>query len=114
MLNGLSKILCAVILGLVVWSWWQSSEITSLKTTNHAQAQTITELQQVQRHLEIALKQEQQANERQQQLANQLRKKSEQARDKVKVILQKEPCGVTAMPSDVIDSIKRLHHKGKD
>lgn len=114
MLNGLSKILCAVILGLGVWSWYQGQKVDSLKAENHAQAQTILQLEQNQQRLTQQLVMEREAVEQQQRLSSQFRAKAEQSREKVKVILQKEPCGVTAMPSDVIDSIKRLHHKGKD
>ena len=106
--------LATVILGLGVWSWWQSSEITSLETTNQAQAQTISQLEQNQEWLNQQLIAEQQAVEKQQKIANELKAKSEQSREKVRIVLQKEPCANTPMPSDVTDSIKRLHHKDKD
>ncbi|MCT8654820.1 DUF2570 domain-containing protein, partial [Glaesserella parasuis] len=32
----------------------------------------------------------------------------------IRVILQKEPCGVTALPRSVVDELKRLHSKDKD
>lgn len=106
--------LAIVILGLGVWSWWQSSEIDSLQATNQTQAQTILQLEQNQERLNQQLQAEQQAVEKQQRIANELKAKSEQSREKVRIILQKEPCAQTAMPSDVTDSIKRLHNKGKD
>lgn len=101
-------VLAIVILSLGVWSWRQSSEIDSLQATNHAQAQTILQLEQSQAQLKRQLEAEQAAVAKQERVANQLRTQVGQHREKVRVILQKEPCGVTAMPSDVIDSIKRV------
>lgn len=106
--------LAAVILGLSIWSWWQSSEIDSLQATNQAQAQTILQLEQNQERLNQQLIAEQQAVEKQRQITHELKTKSEKSREKVRIILQKEPCANTPMPSDVTDSIKRLHHKDKD
>lgn len=106
---------CAVvILGLSIWSWWQSSEIDSLQATNQAQAQTISQLEQNQERLNQQLQAEQQAVEKQRQITHELKTKSEQSREKVRIILQKEPCANNPMPSDVIHGIKRLHLKDKD
>lgn len=105
--------LLILILGLCVWSWRQSSTITSLEATNQAQAQVITQLETNQKHLKTALAQEQQAVISQQKIASELKSQMENSREKVKVILQKEPCGVTTMPTDVIHSIKRLHKDGR-
>ena len=106
---------CAiVILGLGVWSWRQSSEIDNLQTANQAQAQTIIQLELEQLTLHQALMEEKQAVEEQQKIANELKAKAEQSREKVRIILQKEPCAQTAMPNDVIRGIKRLHNKDKD
>ena len=106
--------LAAVILGLGVWSWYQGQKVDSLQAENHAQAQTISQLEQNQERLNQQLQAEQQAVEKQQQITNELKVKSEQSREKVRIILQKEPCANTLMPSDVTDSIKRLHNKDKD
>lgn len=106
--------LAIVILGLGIWSWRQSSEITSLQATNQAQAQTISQLEQNQERLNHQLQAEQQAVEKQRQITHELKTKSEQSREKVRIILQKEPCANTVMPDDVINGIKRLHHKDKD
>ncbi|QIM63159.1 hypothetical protein A1D29_07625 [Pasteurellaceae bacterium Orientalotternb1] len=106
--------LAAVILGLGSWLWIQGQVLSSLKAENQTQAQTISQLEQNQERLNQQLIAEQQAVEKQQRIANELKAKSEQSREKVRIILQKEPCANTAMPSDVTDSIKRLHHKGKD
>lgn len=103
-----------LILGLCGWIWYQSQKITSLRAENQTQAQTIIQLELEQKTLHTALEEERQAVIKQQEVASEFKKRAENSREQVKVILQKEPCGVTAMPSDVIDSIKRLHHKGKD
>lgn len=103
--------LAAVILGLGAWSWYQGQKVDSLQAENQVQAQTILQLEKNQERLSQQLQAEQQAVEKQRKVADELRTKSEQSREKVRIILQKEPCANTAMPRDVTDSIKRLHHK---
>ncbi|MGQ0285844.1 DUF2570 family protein [Pasteurellaceae bacterium 22721_9_1] len=103
-----------LILGLCGWIWYQSQKITSLTAENQTQAQTIEQMNKVNEQLNNQLIVEQRAVEQQYKLVNQLKSQAERSREQVKVILQKDPCGVTAMPSPVIDSIKRLHHKSKD
>lgn len=106
---------CAmVILGLCSWLWIQGQILSSLKAENQMQAQTISQLEQNQERLNQQLQAEQQAVEKQRQITHELKTKSEQSREKVRIILQKEPCANTVMPSDVTDSIKRLHNKDKD
>ncbi|MCK3656431.1 hypothetical protein A4G19_13055 [Pasteurellaceae bacterium Macca] len=107
--RNLSVWLALLILSLGSWSWYQSSVIDSLKADNHAQAQTITEQQQANSKLQQALRVEQQAVENQRKFATTLRKQTENKREQIKTVLVKEPCGVTALPDSVRDSIKRLH-----
>ncbi|MDE8035801.1 DUF2570 domain-containing protein [Actinobacillus equuli subsp. equuli] len=114
MLNWISGTIAIVILGLSGWSWWQSQMISSLETTNRAQAQTIAEQKAVNEQLEISLQTEKQAVEKQQQIAVELKTQMETERENVKTVLIKEPCGGVAMPSAVIDSIKWLHTKGSN
>ncbi|MDO9856382.1 DUF2570 family protein [Glaesserella parasuis] len=64
--------------------------------------------------LTMQLQQERQAVEYQRSIANKLRKQVEQSNEQIKSILQKEPCGVTALPRSVVDELKRLHSKDKD
>lgn len=110
MFSWISKSLILVILGLCSWSGYQYQKINSLMAKTRTQAQAIYQLEQNQSRLNQQLRAEQQAVEEQRKVANALRIKSEQSREKVRVILQKEPCGHTAMPVDVINSIKRLQH----
>ena len=109
-----SAVLFVVILGLCAWSWGQSQRIDSLKAENQTQAQTIEQQQEANNKLTMQLQQEQQAVEKQQKIANQLRKQVEQSNEQIKSILQKEPCGVIALPRPVVDELKRLHSKDKD
>ena len=114
MFNWISGSLAIVILGLCVWSWGQSHRIDSLKAENQTQAQTIEQQQEANHKLTMQLQQEQQAVEKQQKIANQLRKQVKQSNEQIKIILQKEPCGVTALPRPVVDELKRLHSKSKN
>lgn len=98
---------CAmVILGLSIWSWWQSSEIDSLQATNQAQAQTILQLEQNQERLNQQLIAEQQAVIFQQKIANELKAKAESKREKVRVIFKDSPCANTDLPSGVIEQLQ--------
>lgn len=101
--------LAVLILGLGGWCWFQGQMIASLQAENQTQAQTITQLELEQLTLQTALEAERIAVTKQQQFATQLKAKMEQSRENVRIVLQKEPCAVTAMPRDVIDGIKRLH-----
>ncbi|AFU18680.1 MULTISPECIES: DUF2570 family protein [Actinobacillus] len=107
----------ALIIGILClsgWSWWQSQMISSLETTNRAQAQTIAEQKAVNEQLEISLQTEKQAVEKQQQIAVELKTQMETERERVKTIIIKEPCGNIAMPRAAIDGIKRLHSVGSN
>lgn len=97
----------AVILGLSVWSWWQSSKIDSLQATNQAQARTIEQMNLFNEQLNTQLKAEQQAAISQQQLTRELKAKSEQAHEKVRVIFKNSPCANTALPAGVIEQLRQ-------
>lgn len=97
----------AVILGLGGWLWWQSSQITSLQAENHAQAQTIEQMNQFNEQLNAQLKAEQQAVISQQKIANELKTKSEQARETVRIIFKDSPCAVAALPDGVIEQLRQ-------
>ncbi|MDP0003670.1 DUF2570 family protein [Glaesserella parasuis] len=114
MFSWVNKILMALILGLCAWLWGQSQRIDSLTAENQTQAQTIEQQQKANNKLTMQLQQERQAVEYQQNVANKLRKQVEQSNEQIKAILQKEPCGVTALPRPVVDELKRLHSKDKD
>ncbi|WP_373766377.1 DUF2570 family protein [Glaesserella sp.] len=114
MFNRFSQILGVVILGLCVWLWFQRQIISDLTAENLAQAQTIEQQQEANHKLTMQLQQERQAVEYQQNIANKLRKQVEQSNERIKTILQQEPCGVTALPRPVVDELKRLHSKDKD
>lgn len=101
-------------MSLCGWIWVQSQEISSLKAKNQAQAQTIEQQQEANNKLTMQLQQERQAVEYQQNIANKLRKQVEQSNERIKTILQQDPCGVTALPRPVVDELKRLHSKDKD
>lgn len=110
-----SAVLFVVILGLCAWSWGQSQKISSLKAENQTQAQTIKQneqfIEQLNKSIEQVnnqLEQEKQAVEMQSKIANELRKQVEVKRESVKVVLQKEPCGVATLPSSVINELKRV------
>lgn len=114
MFSWVNKILMALILGLCAWSWGQSQRISALTAENQTQAQTIEQQQEANHKLAMQLQQEQQAVEYQQRIANKLRKQVEQSNERIKTILQQDPCGVTALPRPVVDELKRLHSKDKD
>lgn len=98
---------CAVlILGLCSWLWVQSQMIDRLEADNQNQAQTISQLETAQQHLSFALKQEQQAVEKQQKLATALRTQMEAKREQVKTILVKEPCAATRLPHGIIEQLQ--------
>ena len=107
-------LLAVVCLGLCLWLRHQAQTIDSLRTENRTQAQTIEQQQEANHKLTMQLQQEQQAVKKQQKIANQLRKQVEQSNEQIKIILQKEPCGVIALPRPVVDELKRLHSKDKD
>ena len=98
--------LVAVILGLGIWSWRQSSEIDSLQATNQAQAQSILQLEQNQERLSQQLQAEQQAVEKQQQITNELKAKAESKREKVRIIFKDSPCANTDLPNGVIEQLQ--------
>lgn len=105
MFNGLSKILGCVILGLCLWLGYQYQKIDSLMAKNQTQAQTISQLEAMQQHLQLALEQEQQAVVFQQKKVTQLRKQTESRREKVKVIFKDSPCANTALPDGVVEQL---------
>ncbi len=115
-LTKLPYILVAcLILGLGAKVWVQSQKIIHLKAENLTQAQTIEQnelfIEQLNNSIEqmnSQLEQEKQAVETQSKIANELRKQVEAKRESVKVVLQKEPCGVATLPSSVINELKRL------
>lgn len=96
-----------LVLGLCGWCWVQWQRIDNLKAENRTQAQTITKLETMQKHLKLALKQEQQAVIYQQNLAKKLKAEMGNKREKVKVILQKEPCAAVPLPNDVIKQLQQ-------
>lgn len=105
MFSGISKLLAVVILGLGIWSGYQYQKIDSLIAKNRTQAQTILQLETAQKHLQLALKQEQQAVVSQRKVADKLRKQTESKREKVKVIFKDSPCANTALPDGVIEQL---------
>ncbi|MGX2974474.1 DUF2570 family protein [Ursidibacter arcticus] len=98
--------LVAVILGLGVWSWYQGQKVDSLQAENHAQAQTIIQLELETATLHQALMEEQQAVEKQQQITNELKAKAESKREKVRIIFKDSPCANTDLPSGVIEQLQ--------
>ena len=104
----------ALLVAIVAFIAVQSNKITKLKAEYYAQAQTIEQQQEANHKLTMQLQQERQAVEYQQNIANKLRKQVEQSNERIKTILQQEPCGVTALPRPVVDELKRLHSKDKD
>lgn len=108
-LTKLPYILVAcLILGLGAKVWVQSQKIINLKAEKLTQAQTIEHLNNAVEQMSNQLEQEKQAVEIQSKIANELRKQVEVKRESVKVVLQKEPCGVTTLPSSVVNELKRL------
>lgn len=97
-----------IILGLCFGLWFQSQKLTHLKAENLTQAQTIERLNNAVEQMSNQLEQEKQAVEMQSKIANELRKQVEVKRESVKVVLQKEPCGVATLPSSVINELKRV------
>lgn len=97
-----------IILGLCFGLWFQSQKLTHLKAENLMQAQTIEQLNNAVEQMSNQLEQEKQAVEAQAKIASELKKQVEGKRESVKVILQKEPCGVAALPSSVVNELKRV------
>lgn len=115
-LTKLSYILAGgLILGLCAWSWGQTQRISALTAENQTQAQTIKQNEQFIEQLNNSieqlnsqLEQEKRAVEAQAKIASELKKQVESKRESVKVILQKEPCGVATLPSSVVNELKRV------
>lgn len=105
MFNGISKLLAIVILGLGIWSGYQYQKINNLIAKNQLQAQTISRLEMIQRNLQLALVQEQQAVVSQQKKVNELRKQTESRREKVRVIFKDSPCANTPLPRGIIEQL---------
>ncbi|UKH19901.1 DUF2570 family protein [Actinobacillus pleuropneumoniae] len=121
MLDGFTKAMGLLVGGLALlvvalggWSLYQSSKIDTLNAEVKAKDSLIAEQQAVNQELITQLETEKQAVEYQQKITNELKAQMETERENVKTILIKEPCGGVAMPSAVIDSIKRLHTKGSN
>ncbi|WP_026313254.1 DUF2570 family protein [Actinobacillus capsulatus] len=121
MLDGFTKSMGLLIGGLALvvvalggWTLYQSSTIDALNAEVKAKDSLIAEQQVVNQELVTQLEAEKQAVENQQKIASELKAQMETERENVKTVLIKEPCGGVAMPSAVIDSIKRLHTKGSD
>lgn len=89
-------------LGLGVALWVQTARLDSLHAKHAAQAQTLVQLNH-------QLNAERQAVISQQQIANQLKAQSEQAREKVRIIFKDSPCANTALPAGVAH---QLHAQG--
>lgn len=99
-------IAAATLLGLCVALWVQTQRIDSLKADNAAQAQSIEQLNRFNEQMNRQLKAEQQAVISQQKIANELKTKSEQVREQVRIIFKDSPCASTALPAGVVE---RLH-----
>lgn len=119
MLAGFTKAITFIVIGLSVvvlslggWIFYQSQTIDELKTEVKAKDSLIAEQEVVNQALITQLEAEKQAVENQQKIANELKAQMETERENVKTALIKEPCGSVAIPSAVIDSIKRLHSIG--
>lgn len=100
--------LVVVILGLVVWSWYQSNRIDGLKSKNQLQAKTIQSLNHNLAEATKQLDDERKAIKKQTALEQ---TQQEKADDDIKVIykaIKVQDCSHQRLPNDVI---KRLQHK---
>lgn len=95
-----------VVIGVSSAFIHQRSIMNRLIKENAEQKLLIAEQQLANQQLSTQLKQERQAVEIQQQIANELRQKVEKKRESIKKILVKEPCANTDMPNSVIEQLR--------
>jgi hypothetical protein len=95
------------ILGLCGWTWYQSQKISSLKTENQAQAQTIKQQQEANQALTTALQQERDAVIAQQQRNEEIERMATENAESVKTIIKTQPCANTRLPQSAIDLLRK-------
>lgn len=103
----LNQILAAAILGLCGWTWYQSQKISSLKSENQAQAQTIKAQQEVNKVLNVALQQERAAVIEQQQRNDEIERMATENAESIKTIIKTQPCASTRLPQSAIDRLRK-------
>jgi len=94
-------------LGLCGWTWYQSQKISSLKTENQAQAQTIKQQQEANQALTTALQQERDAVIAQQQRNEEIERMATENAESVKTIIKTQPCANTRLPQSAIDLLRK-------
>lgn len=104
-------VIICVVSALCGWLYYQSNKIDGLNAQVEKQVQTIELLQKANQQLVENLEQEQQAVEKSQKIANELRNKVEIAQNEIKSILAQGSCAKTDLPNGAADSIKRLHQQ---
>ncbi|MDG6894535.1 DUF2570 family protein [Volucribacter amazonae] len=107
MFSRLNQIVIVAVLGLCLWSFYQSQRINRLKADNQTQAQTIEQLTQQQRQLTLSLEQERQAIVK---LTAEEHRQKVKADEDIQIIdrtLSKEHCATTRLPADVIKRLQQ-------
>ena len=95
-----------LILGLCGWTWYQSQKISSLKSENQAQAQTIKSQEQVNQSLKDTIETERQAVEQQRVINDEIKQTTQDKVQVVRKIIKSQPCYSTRINDDAIE---RLH-----
>lgn len=95
------------ILGLCGWTWYQSQKISSLKTENQAQAQTIKQQQEANQALTTALQQERDAVIAQQQRNEEIERMATENVESVKTIIKTQPCANTRLPQSALERLRK-------
>lgn len=110
MLAGFKRYIALIGLVLILFlsgnMYYQRTQLQKLRTENKAQQAIIAEQQKLNQTLQQNLDKERQAVEVQQKVINQLKTESEVKREKVKVILQKEPCAARRLPRGVVSQLQ--------